>query len=275
MAISGEFRGHIWGILLAISGEFYWPYLGNFRGRLWGIYHVRRHNEEALITEYSGPRLRMDLDRVPLWRGNHVTLRQLWSDYCQYLYLPRLRDSKVLLDAVRSAVALLSWTTDTFAYASAYDEEADRYVGLTAGEHASVVLDATSVVVKVEVALHQMEREQAPATEEPSPTNAPVQAGQRGDQDRGATLGPTRGSMRPLLPRRFYGRVRLEPLRLLRDVGDIVETIVSQLGRTDASMTITFEIEATSEEGFSEDIRRTVDENARTLKFETYEFEDG
>ena len=25
-------------------------------------------NEEALITEYSGARLRMDLDRVPLWR---------------------------------------------------------------------------------------------------------------------------------------------------------------------------------------------------------------
>ena len=28
---------------MAISGDFYWPYLGNFRGRLWGIYHVRRH----------------------------------------------------------------------------------------------------------------------------------------------------------------------------------------------------------------------------------------
>ena len=47
-------------------------------------------NEEALITEYSGARLRMDLDRVPLWRGDHVTLKQLWSDYSQYLYLPRL-----------------------------------------------------------------------------------------------------------------------------------------------------------------------------------------
>lgn len=58
-------------------------------------------NEEALITEYSSARLRMDLDRVPLWRGDHVALKQLWSDYTQYLYLPRLRDSIVLLDAVR------------------------------------------------------------------------------------------------------------------------------------------------------------------------------
>ena len=28
--------------------------------------------EEGLIIEYSGIRLRMDLDRVPLWRGDHV-----------------------------------------------------------------------------------------------------------------------------------------------------------------------------------------------------------
>jgi hypothetical protein len=42
-------------------------------------------SEEALITEYSGARLRMDLDRVPLWRGDHVGLKQLWSDYSQYL----------------------------------------------------------------------------------------------------------------------------------------------------------------------------------------------
>jgi hypothetical protein len=228
-------------------------------------------NEEALITEYSGPRLRMDLDRVPLWRGDHVMLRQLWSDYCQYLYLPRFRDSTVLLDAVRSGVALLSWTTDTFAYASAYDEQTDRYVGLTAGQHAAVVLDATSVVVKAEVALRQMDREQAPATEGPSPTSAPEQAGQTGGRDRGATPGETGG---PVVPRRFFGRVTLEPLRMLRDIGDIADTIVNQLGRADPSMTITVEIEATAQDGFSEDIRRTVDENARTLKFDVHEFEE-
>ena len=89
--------------------------------------------EEALITEYSGARLRMDLDRVPLWRGDHVGLKQLWSDYSQYLYLPRLRDSAVLLDAVRSGVALLTWSPDTFGYASAFDEATGRYSGLVGG----------------------------------------------------------------------------------------------------------------------------------------------
>jgi hypothetical protein len=62
---------------------------------------------------------------------------------------------------------------------------------------------------------------------------------------------------------------------MLRDIGDIAETIVNQLGRANASITITLEIEAVAEQGFSEDIRRAVDENARTLKFQTHEFEDG
>ena len=231
-------------------------------------------NEEALITEYSGARLRMDLDRVPLWRGDHVTLRQLWSDYCQYLYLPRLRDSSVLLDAVRSGIALLTWTTDTFAYASAYDEQTSRYVGLTAGQHAGVVLDATAVVVKPDVATCQMDQDK-PATGDDAQTPPSGSPRPAGDPTSSPTHSPSSQPSPSAAPKRFYGRVTLEPVRVMRDIGEIAEAIVTQLGRADASVTINVEIEATAEGGFSEDIRRTVDENARTLKFDTHEFEDG
>ena len=70
-------------------------------------------------------------------------------------------------------------------------------------------------------------------------------------------------------------RSTLEPLRLLRDVGDIADAIISQLGRAEAAVRITVEIEATAGEGFPEDVRRAVDENAFTLKFDVHEFEDG
>jgi hypothetical protein len=80
--------------------------------------------------------------------------------------------------------------------------------------------------------------------------------------------------MQARLPRRFYGRVSLEPVRMLRDLGDIAEAVVAQLGRADAEVTLTLEIEATVEAGFAEDVRRTVGENARTLKFDTHEFEE-
>ena len=52
---------------------------------------------ELLITALGGVRLRMELDRVPLWQGDHVSTQQLWSYFAQYLYLPRLRDRSVLV----------------------------------------------------------------------------------------------------------------------------------------------------------------------------------
>jgi predicted AAA+ superfamily ATPase len=225
-------------------------------------------NEEALITEYSGARLRMDLDRVPLWRGDHVTLKQLWSDYSQYLYLPRLVNSEVLLGAVRSGVALLTWDPDSFAYASAFSEATNRYTGLVGGEHADVILDATSVLVKPDVAARQMAEDVTSAGRGAGST---VQTGKAGttasgiDQDTAPTPG---------LPKRFYGRTSVEPVRMLRDLGEIAEAIVAQLDRAGANVTISVEIGATAEEGFPDAVRRTVSENARTLKFEAHEFED-
>ena len=228
-------------------------------------------NEESLIVEYSGARLRMDLDRVPLWRGDHVTLKQLWSDYSQYLYLPRLLNSGVLLDAVRSGVALLTWNPDTFAYASAFSEQTGRYSGLVGGQHAGVVLDAMSVVVKPDVAARQMAEEAASAA-----GTVPAPAG-NGHRAPSITSGGEREDPSPAgprLPTRFYGRVSLEPVRMLRDLGDIADAVVAQLGRADAAVTIAVEIEATTDGGFPDDVRRTVSENARTLKFDTHEFED-
>jgi predicted AAA+ superfamily ATPase len=230
--------------------------------------------EEALITEYSGARLRMDLDQVPLWRGHHVALRQLWSDYSQYLYLPRLRDSGVLLEAVRSGVALLTWSPDTFAYASAFDHVTGRYAGLVAGQHPAAVLDATAVLVKPEVAAQQMD-------EERDARSAVSGAETREYEGKGATgVGEPFGAgapgvTAPGLPKRFYGRATIEPVRMLRDLGDIADAIVAQLGRANAEMKITVEIEARAEGGFPDDVRRTVSENARTLKFESHEFEEG
>ncbi len=224
-------------------------------------------NEESLITEYSGVRLRMDLDGVPLWRGNHVGLRQLWSDYSQYLYLPRLRDQAVLLDAIRQGVGLLTWNPDTFAYAGAADDATGRYTGLVAGENATVVIDATSVLVKSDVAAHQIAQEQPPAEIGGDAAEATDSTGLVARAETSAPLGP-------VVPTRFYGRVSLEAVRMLRDLGNIAEAIVAQLGRADADVVITVEVEASAPKGFDDDVRRTVSENARTLRFDTHEFED-
>ena len=53
-------------------------------------------NDEDLITGFAATRLRMELDRVPLWRGDHVAVKQLVEDFARYPYLPRLKNAEVL-----------------------------------------------------------------------------------------------------------------------------------------------------------------------------------
>jgi hypothetical protein len=84
-------------------------------------------NAALLYTRWAGTNLRLELDRIPLWRlpagapaqagGDHVALKQLAEDFAKYLYLPRLRDVDVLLAAIRDGLGLLNWQQDTFAYA--------------------------------------------------------------------------------------------------------------------------------------------------------------
>lgn len=83
-------------------------------------------SDELLITGFAPTRLRMELDRVPLWRGDHVAIKQLVEDFGRYLYLPRLREPLVLFEAIREGLRLLTWSRDSFAYAESFDEEARR-----------------------------------------------------------------------------------------------------------------------------------------------------
>src|SRR5437762_3631342 len=91
-------------------------------------------NDELLVTGLAGTRLRMELDRVPLWRGDHVPTKQLAEDFARYLYLPRLKESAVLIGAIRDGIALLTWEQDSFAFADSFDESAARYRGLRGGQ---------------------------------------------------------------------------------------------------------------------------------------------
>jgi hypothetical protein len=89
-------------------------------------------NEELFMVQFGGTRLRHELDRVPLWRGDQVGIKQLAEDMARYLYLPRLRDQDVLLAAIQDGVERFTWQSETFAYAEGRDEARQRYSGLKA-----------------------------------------------------------------------------------------------------------------------------------------------
>lgn len=220
--------------------------------------------DEGLITRFAPVRLRMELDNVPLWRGDHVFLRQVWEDFAQYLYLPRLRDESVLMEAVKDGPGLVTWRQDGFAYAAAFDESADRYRGLLAGSHGNVAMDAQSVLVRPDVAVRQVGAEEAIAVR-PGGTDSTDTGGE-------PTVEEEEGSRQPS---RFYGRIALDPLRMGTQAGQVAEAVVQHLsGLVGAEVEVMLEISGTVPEGVPENVVRTVTENARTLNFDSHGFED-
>lgn len=231
---------------------------------------TKLRDDGDLVVNLGPATLRLELDRVPLWRGDDVSIKQLRGDFGTYLYLPRLKDPEVLRACIEEGPSTTAIMTDGFAYAESWDEAKQRYRGLRFGERASASLEA-GLVVKPEVAARQIEAERTkpPSGEfgrEATAGGASTGAGQQG------TVAP------PLAPkalRRFHGSVALDPQRLGRDASRIAEEIVQHLTTLPgATVEISLEIQAVVPEGAPEKTVRTVTENARTLKFRTQGFEE-
>src|SRR5690606_28133244 len=62
-----------------------------------------------LIPRLAPTSLRLELDKIPLWPGDHVEIRQLLEDFARYPYLPRLTNPSVLMEAIREGVRSMMW----------------------------------------------------------------------------------------------------------------------------------------------------------------------
>jgi predicted AAA+ superfamily ATPase len=227
-------------------------------------------NEELFVMGLGSTILRKYLDDVPLWRGDHVAVRQVVEDFARYLYLPRLAGPQVLVQAMRDGLSLLTWISDTFAYAESFDDAVGRYRGLRGGQDVTLSAEDAGLIVKPEVARHQLDAEAPPTA--PTP-----------DEGQTAGITPTEGTTGPegtkppdqLVARRFHGTVSLDPARVGRDAGRIAEEVIAHLaGQPGAEVSVTLEIEAHLPSGANEQTVRAVTENSRTLKFTSHAFEE-
>lgn len=234
-------------------------------------------NDGALVTQLAGTMLRLELDRIPLWKGDHVSVRDLTDWFAQYLYLPRLRSSDVLIEAIRDGAKSLAWSQDGFAYADRYDADAKRYRGLVGGQLAMVALNPESVVVKPAVAQMQIAADQAPPpapTSGADPVDIPPAPG--GDASGGGTvvIPPKPVPSTATKPRRFFGSVAVNPQRLALDAATIAKELVAHLtALPGASAEIQLDITIRVPGGVPDNVVRTVTENARTLKFTSADFD--
>jgi hypothetical protein len=231
-------------------------------------------NDELLLTAFAPSRLRMELDRVPLWRSQHVEIRQLVEDFAKYIYLPRLQSSQVLLTSIQDGLNLMTWGRDSFAYADSFDENAQRYRGLVGGRMVSLGSGSTSgLLVQPDIALMQLDAETPQALPgSTSSTQSPSGRASTTNEGRGDAPDPEPDIKKQ--PTRFYGSVTLDPSRVGRDAGRIADEVLSHLsGLVGSQVKVTLEVEANVPSGVADDVVRIVTENARTLKFDNQGFE--
>ena len=235
-------------------------------------------NDELMLTSFAPSRLRMELDRIPLWDGNdksHISIPELVDYFARYLYLPRLQGPTLLVTAIQEGLKLLTWNQDSFAYADSYDEAANRYRGLVCGRvHTMGAGIPSGLVVRADVAFNQLKAE-SPATARELQGNDAIVATVAPD----ATGGQGLFGKQPEAPvskkiTRFHGSVSLDPTRVGRDASRIADEVLSHLaGIVGAEVKVTLEIEARIRDGVSDDVIRIVTQNCRDLKFESQGFE--
>jgi hypothetical protein len=226
----------------------------------------------------------MELDRIPLWRGDHVSVQQLGEDFAQYLYLPRLKNTDVLLEAIAGGVSNLLWRTETFAVAEGYDEATGRYLGLKYGQEVRPMNDGQWVVVKPEAAQRQIAAELvSPLVISPSPQPTHEEGTSTAGGVDSTEDGTGGGNGEPVLPppsppnpfTRYWATVDVDPSAMATRPAETGREIVQHLATiVGAKVTVTLEIQAEVPSGIPEDVRRVKNENSQTLKFRQYGFEE-
>jgi hypothetical protein len=183
----------------------------------------------------------------------------------------------VLIRAIEDGVSSLTWEQDAFAYAEALDDASGRYLGLRAGEHAPVLIDGSSLVVRSEVARRQFGAEHEGRGGSGEGAAGGTESAELTGAGAGGTAGGTAtgGEGRETAVRRFFGVKTLDPQRVSRDADQVATEIVRHLtALVDANVEVRLEISAEVPSGIPDEVVRTVTENANTLKLDQHGFSE-
>jgi Swt1-like HEPN/Protein of unknown function (DUF499) len=229
----------------------------------------RLGNDGDLSTRQAAATIRLAIGKVPqIWKQGHVSLGALWALYCQYPYMPRLRDRRVLDEGIVDMP--LIWQTDAFALATSYDETAGRYIGLWAPEDKGLPPTATDslLLVRPDIAARQRDAEKSATLGTPTQDYYEEEA-------ETVTADPEHPNVAPLnLKTRFFGVKTLNAKKIAVDFKYIADEILANLSDDGTELVVKIEIEATKPVGFGEGQIRTLSENAQTLKFDQSSFEE-
>lgn len=247
------------------------------------IERVLKENE-LLITEWAAIHL-YNLLKSWFWKdGNQeADSHKVWEQMCQQLYMPRLKDSRVL----QHTLAMGSDSRDFFGLAQGKENE--RYLGFSFAKATSALMDQMLLLIEPATAAAYAAALQAAeeAAKQPMRTDT-SSSSSKGDDgikkpsfptsvgkpNNGNGLAPSQPAPTQAPKRQFYATVELDPNLAKKQFADIVEEVVTQFTtRHGVKVKISIEIEAATDADFDSHLQRAVTENCKVLKFKNAEFE--
>ncbi|QRV01768.1 DUF499 domain-containing protein [Arcanobacterium phocisimile] len=243
--------------------------------------------DEQLITVLGAAILGSILnnDLRELWeKSGEITVGQLWSNFTNYIYMPRLVCRKVLETAIEDALNNVLLEEELFAIAVGKNSETERYQGLVIPPNpgCNIQISDTVMLVHLQKAREQLEKDRIVEVDNGDvvddftvidgndlTTRFDVNADDLKDGDNGAEK-----ESYSLRATRFFGSVELDPDRYSRSFGRIVDEVISRIAGTGVELQITLDIQAQKLEGFTESEVRVINENTQVLKFRSAGFEE-
>jgi hypothetical protein len=215
-------------------------------------------------SSWTGCRL-----RTWFWKDGvrDVEAQDIWQKTCQYLYLPRLKDSHVF----QATLADGAGSRDYFGLAMGKRD--DKYLSFSFGGRPAIYLDETLIIepkvaAEYEAAIKGAEEAKVPGVDGVAPTSPTATPQPNGPGVPGAPQ--TARSTK----KRFFGTTGLDPILAKKEFADVVDEVVQQFTtKVGSEVTITVEVQARSAAGFDEGVQRAVRENCKTLKFSSFDFE--
>ncbi len=228
-------------------------------------------DNEWVISTWSPIHLRTKLKEL-YWKSDKPAKKaaEFWEDSLRYLYLPRLKDRGVLAQAIVKGAA----TRDFFG--TAYGEHDGKFDGFKLGD-ANVQFDDMLLLIESGASIaYEVANQPAPATgsttagsvQPGSTLPAPVSAGTT------KPVSPPGGSTSPSKVKSFHGSAVVAPAAAKMRLVQIAEEIIAALAADpNAEVKVRIEIEANFASGARDETKRSVSENAKTLGFNTAEWE--
>ena len=234
------------------------------------VERVCRENE-LVISVWSPIHLRDSVLKRFYWKDEQTSVNAMvvWKDMQRYLYLPRLRDQHVFEQTLYKGAAGKDF------FGTAYGEYDGKFDGFAFG-NANIQVDDSLILIEPSVAAsYQAAQAQTVQAKAQSSNLEPSPEGESGVTGLPSKLSaPTVVSTGTPQLTSFHGSVAINATTAKVEMVQVADEII-QLFANDpnAELSVTLEIAASFPDGASEQMRRSISENANSLSFKNQNWE--